>query len=708
MVSELLQPLAFEGRDMIQTVLSWAVCAVTLVVLLFVLYKRERGGSSWLLVAVLFSCTLLEAFDNIAVSFPSNFLFWKRFSILLESLLPMLFLSFSMAYARNFSWSSLPIVPKLLLTSSPFIFLASLAIPIGKIFYTPDFSSERMLFLSNAGFALYIAIFVYLVAALYNLEATYRSAERSDQWQIKFTLMGVGSLLALYVFYYSQGLLYRSINMNLAPLRTLALLVAVVLTTYSLVRGKRRVRVVISKDMAFRSAILVIVGTYLILLGLLGEGLRYFGEASQQVVFFSVFFLGCVLLVALLLSEQMKRKVKVLINKNFFENKYDYRNHWLEFTGRLANVRNMRDLDAAILSMYCETFAMGGALLYVWSPEQAHFYNRTCYQGEPSRVTFSRDNPLVRYMSERQWVFNAEYFEPDVAEINRCFLEVGRVAFAVPIFSGSELEGFIALLRPINSGETYSYEDYDLMKTLASQAAFALTSARLSEQLAVAREMEAVGRVTAFVMHDLKNLAYSLSLLSANAADFIRDPEFQQDLLVSLSNTVSKMKGLISKLKEVPDRHKLSMSRGNLLELANDTVASLKSGGITVHGSQVIAEVDIQEMDKVLTNLVINALDATDGAGPVSVVVGGEEQAFIRVADRGCGMTPEFIRDELFAPFKSTKKKGLGIGLFQSRQIVEAHQGRIEVESEPGKGSVFTVWLPLGSNESADPEQGIY
>jgi hypothetical protein len=57
-------------------------------------------------------------------------------------------------------------------------------------------------------------------------------------------------------------------------------------------------------------------------------------------------------------------------------------------------------------------------------------------------------------------------------------------------------------------------------------------------------------------------------------------------------------------------------------------------------------------------------------------------------------MSKEFIERSLFRPFKSTKKQGMGIGLFQSKTIVEAHQGRIEVESEPGKGSTFKVFLP--------------
>jgi signal transduction histidine kinase len=97
----------------------------------------------------------------------------------------------------------------------------------------------------------------------------------------------------------------------------------------------------------------------------------------------------------------------------------------------------------------------------------------------------------------------------------------------------------------------------------------------------------------------------------------------------------------------------------------------------------------------VLINLLINALDASETGAAVNVEVGvAEQQAYIRVIDHGCGMTTDFIRGQLFTPFKTTKSKGLGIGLYQSKQIIEAHQGRVEVESTLGSGSVFTVWLP--------------
>jgi hypothetical protein len=105
---------------------------------------------------------------------------------------------------------------------------------------------------------------------------------------------------------------------------------------------------------------------------------------------------------------------------------------------------------------------------------------------------------------------------------------------------------------------------------------------------------------------------------------------------------------------------------------------------------------DDEQLAKVMTNLLFNARDATEGRGEIRIqtgIVAG--WACLAVSDNGCGMTPEYVATSLFRPFQTTKKKGLGIGLFHSKKIVEAHQGRIDVQSEPGKGTTFKILLPL-------------
>ena len=233
------------------------------------------------------------------------------------------------------------------------------------------------------------------------------------------------------------------------------------------------------------------------------------------------------------------------------------------------------------------------------------------------------------------------------------------------------------------------------MQTLAQQASSTLLNMRLTDELALAKEMEALGRIAAFIIHDLKNLVYTISLTLDNARTYIADTEFQQDMLETLGNTVSKMNALISRLNTIPDKKGMPREKTDLMYLVKETVALVKRCEVTIFGGSVLANVDRLEIQKVFLNLVLNAVEATDGKGPVSVEVGVQESPYIKVIDGGCGISEEFMRTKLFTPFQTTKKSGLGIGLYQCKQIVENHQGRIDVMSTLSKGTAFTVWLPF-------------
>ena len=109
---------------------------------------------------------------------------------------------------------------------------------------------------------------------------------------------------------------------------------------------------------------------------------------------------------------------------------------------------------------------------------------------------------------------------------------------------------------------------------------------------------------------------------------------------------------------------------------------------------------DREQIQSVVTNLVLNARDALGSGGRIQVRTENRgERVVLSVVDNGCGMSQAFLKESLFRPFQSTKKKGLGIGLFQSRAIVQAHGGGMHVESEVGKGTTFIISLPIHQKE---------
>src|SRR5262249_38693874 len=112
---------------------------------------------------------------------------------------------------------------------------------------------------------------------------------------------------------------------------------------------------------------------------------------------------------------------------------------------------------------------------------------------------------------------------------------------------------------------------------------------------------------------------------------------------------------------------------------------------------RLMVDVDAERVEKVFENLIINALQAMEAKpGTLTVRAAADEtECTVTVSDTGKGMTKEFLRDNLFKAFPTTKPLGIGLGLYTCREVVRAHGGRIEAESEPGSGTTFRVVLPL-------------
>jgi len=269
----------------------------------------------------------------------------------------------------------------------------------------------------------------------------------------------------------------------------------------------------------------------------------------------------------------------------------------------------------------------------------------------------------------------------------------------VPLMAGGVLLG-VMILGDRVSGLAYSWQDFDLFKCVGDEVGAGLLNVQLSQKLLQTRELEAFQTMSAFFVHDLKNTTSTLNLMLKNLPEHFDDPAFREDALRGIAKTVTHVNRLISRLSQL--RHELQL-RPVESDL-NETVAQALAGWEPSAGIQLVKNLgplpkfrfDQEQILKVVTNLVLNAREAVSAPGEVRIETSQNNGwAILTVSDNGCGMAPEFLDRSLFRPFQTTKQNGLGIGLFQSKMIVEAHQVRIHVESLPGKGTTFQVILPL-------------
>jgi putative PEP-CTERM system histidine kinase len=233
-----------------------------------------------------------------------------------------------------------------------------------------------------------------------------------------------------------------------------------------------------------------------------------------------------------------------------------------------------------------------------------------------------------------------------------------------------------------------------------------LLNLRLATEVARSRELEAFRTMSAFFVHDLKNAAASLNLMLKNLPVHFDDPAFRADALRGVGNTarrIDEMIARLSALRQRPDFKPVESDLNQLVSESLDRLDNIPQVELTKDLRPLPGIMaDREQIQSVVTNLLLNARDAVGEGGRIEVRTdhrGG--RVVLSVADNGCGMSPAFLKESLFRPFQSTKKKGLGIGMFQSRMVVEAHGGTILVESEAGKGTTVRVSLPArGPNHS--------
>ena len=554
------------------------------------------------------------------------------------------------------------------------------------------------------------------IAGLALVEHLYRNSRPERRWAIKFLCFGLGGMFVYDFFLYSDALLFKFIDDDLWNARGAINAMIVPLIAVSASRNPQwSVSVFVSRGLVFHSATLMGAGAYLLVMAATGYYIRSYGGEWGTILQITFLFGAILLLFVLLLSGQLRAYLKFFLSRHFYGYKYDYREEWLRFTRALtAGTQSEQLYEGAIRSIAGIVESPFGIL---WVRGDTGGYEvMGCWEfTEPVTQLIDADSPLVSFLANSEVVINLnEYADnPETypgLQLPQWIGKNDNAWLIVPLIHNDELLGIILLCRS-RARLAYSTEDSNLLLTVGRQAAGYIALLQVTEALSDARQFEAFNRLSAYVVHDLKNMVAQLSLIVSNAKNHINNPEFMDDAIKTVDNAVVKMNRLLAQLRK--DRLEAgNLGPVNLAAALSEVVArrsvdqpkpELSNGNIDLS-----VWTDHDRLLTVLEHIIQNAQEATEKQGNVTVCLTEEQgRAVIEVKDDGKGMDEEFIRKRLFRPFDTTKgNAGMGIGVYESREFVNGNGGKIEVKSEPGKGTLFRIMLPIHQSDSGTEKAG--
>ncbi|MBK1880529.1 XrtA/PEP-CTERM system histidine kinase PrsK [Pelagicoccus mobilis] len=674
-------------------------------------FSKSRSIAMWTFAAGMLTLASEQLLTGLALRSTNplevaDFIRWRFYA---TAFLPGLWLLFSATYSRGNTRENLgkrlPIIVLAFALPLTLVFVGSEA--LAHLSKHPTKPFQWVIRLDWAGFFLHVSILLTMIGALVGLERTYRASVGTMRWKIKFMLYGMGTLFAARFFTSSQIVLAQKIDPALETINAVALFTCCLLVGRSVLRkGSFEIDLYPSRSIISGSLVITFAGGYLIVVGVLSKVIAHLGGDQAFAIQTFLVLIALVGLGIVVQSDRFRQLVRRFVSRNFQRPLYDYRTLWLKVTATTSQSIRRKEICQSTTKLLVNLLDTKLTSIWLLDTSGTRFTRiaSSDEQGENSSdletATTSIDSQgiienLLNSPEPRSIEDADDSSSKLILDTNPSVFPDGGDRILVPLTGQGRVIGFIVLGDRTNALE-FTHQEFDTLRCIADHIAASLLSAALVRKLEESKEIEAFQTMATFFVHDLKNAVSTLNLMLKNMPLHWENPEFREDALRGIGSTSQRITDLITRLSQVRHELEISPSTTNLEELCQATVADWKAPDHIEFSFSaepgVDFKADFKKLKSVLLNLIINASEAMDSPGKISFDCSKDgANAVFTVSDTGCGMSQEFIQNSLFRPFKTTKKSGLGIGMFQSKMVVEAHGGSLSVKSEEGKGSVFTV-----------------
>jgi putative PEP-CTERM system histidine kinase len=633
---------------------------------------------------------------------------WQKLCLFSAAFLPFLWLLFSLSYARGnardflVKWR-LPLAGALMLPVGVAAIYRDQLVASLRAGRT---ESSRLVVLGWSGMVLELLILIGSVLILMNLERTFRASVGTMRWRIKYMLMGVGLLFAVRIYTACQEILFHSIDLSLEELSAGTLVVASLLILRSFFRASPMdLDVYPSQSVLQGSVTVLLAGIYLLVVGIFAKAVVYAGKGNAFALEAILGLVALVLFVVLLQSDRFRMRLGRFVSRHFERPLYDYRTTWRRFTEGTASQVDQTELCRSLVKLVADLFQALSVAIWTVDEDSIALAASTSLsetRGRELAPGKADAAEVTRYFEENREPVDVEastgHWAGVLKRMHPSEFPKGGNRVCLPMVAHGRIAALMILGDRVG-GVDFAAQDLDMLRCVGDHATASLVNVQLAQKLVQAKELEAFQTMAAFFVHDLKNAASTLSLMLKNLPVHFGDPSFREDALRGVSKSVDHINHVIGRLGLLRSELVTRPVDTDLNEMIGDAVAGLESepGFVIAKDLSPLPRLalDREQIGKVVTNLLLNAKESMSGRGRVELATRRENGwAVVSVRDEGCGMSASFIERSLFRPFQTTKKNGLGIGMFQSKMIVEVHGGRIAVESEPGKGTTFRVYLP--------------